>query len=81
MRDNRICNFDFINAQMEHSKLEDIPSSAIADHTGFLDLGGTRAMTGELITNGNVTSSGAAIDFSSKNFTGIGTIGSGAITS
>ncbi len=48
MRDSRICNFDFINAQMEHSKLEDMPSSTITDHTGFLDLGGTRTMAGSL---------------------------------
>ncbi len=52
MRDNRICNFDFINAQMEHSKLEDLPSAVIADHTGFLDLGGTRTMTGGLLATG-----------------------------
>ncbi len=31
-----------------HATLPDIPSALIADHTGFLDLGGTRAMTGAL---------------------------------
>ena len=31
-----------------HSTLPDMPSSTITDHTGFLDLGGTRTMTGSL---------------------------------
>ena len=36
-----------------HSELSDIPQSIIADHTGFLDLGGTRAMTGGLDMGSN----------------------------
>lgn len=47
--------------------------------TGTLGAGET-TLTGELITNGNVSSSGAAIDFSSKNFTGVGTVVCGTIT-
>ena len=51
-----------------HSTLPDIPSSAIADHTGFLDLGGTRAMTD-------------ALNMGGKNITNVGTFSStGAIT-
>lgn len=50
MRDNRICNFDFINAQMEHSKMEDMPSATNADHDGkYLRLDQT---TPETLANG-----------------------------
>ena len=50
MRDSRICNFDFINAQMEHSKLEDMPSSTNSDHDGrYLNLDGESTD----VTNGN----------------------------
>jgi len=45
---------------------------AAADYLALA--GGT--MVGELVTDGNISSSGAAIDFSSKNLTGIGTIAS-----
>ena len=52
----------------------------VGTNAAYLPLaGGT--MTGELVTDGNLSSSGAAIDFSSKNFTGVGTLGCGAITS
>ena len=63
-----------------HSTLPDIPSSAIADHTGFLDLGGTRPMTGELVLDGNISAAGSGIDFSAENLTNIGTLNCGVIT-
>jgi len=37
-----------LNAKLQHSLLQDIPSSVITGHTGFLDLAGTRALTDKL---------------------------------
>lgn len=60
-----------------HSTLPDLPSADIADHTGFLDLGGTRPMTGNLdmgakdIVNINdlFLNSGGVINFNSGDVT------------
>lgn len=60
MREDRICSFDFLNAQMEHSKLEDMPSATNADHDARylnLDAESTDVTNGtfNMTTDGTIT--------------------------